>query len=145
MNRYVLVGTVYKTGYQVALQILETEESMPTTLPEGVSDAWWYDITGYTTDHLGWKVFQLDEEGLLFVEPTNDDYLKITTARMQERFDVAFRWLMFNPSQYKADLGIATPVEVTALIDYKRYCIAVSEVKNQPGYPSAINWPIAPF
>jgi hypothetical protein len=145
MNRYVLVGTVYKTGYQVALQILETEDAMPTTLPDGVSDAWWYDITGYTTAHVGWKVFDLDAEGLLFVEPTEQEHRKMTTARMQERFDTAAQWIVFNPLQFKVDLGVATPAEVTTLALYKQYWIDVSEVRNQSGYPSTINWPVAPF
>lgn len=146
MNRYVLVGSVYKSGYQVALQILESDEPMPTTLPDGVSDAGWYDITGDTTAHVGWKVFfNLEGDGLLFVEPTHEEHLKMTAARMQERFDVAALWLAFNPLQYKADIGVATPADVSALLAYKQYFVAVSEVKKQSGYPSTINWPVAPF
>ena len=138
MNRYVLVGTVYKTGYQVALQILETEDAMPTTLPDGVSDAWWYDITGYIAR------FEHDKR-IKFVEPTEQEHRKMTTARMQERFDTAAQWIVFNPLQFKVDLGVATPAEVTTLALYKQYWIDVSEVRNQSGYPSTINWPVAPF
>ncbi|ANI62172.1 hypothetical protein PGR6_45990 [Pseudomonas sp. GR 6-02] len=64
---------------------------------------------------------------------------------MQKRLDEAARWLMFNPLQYKVDLGVATPADEAVLLAYKQYVIAVSEVKNQPGYPSTINWPAAPF
>jgi len=146
MNRYVLVGRVYKSGYQVALQILESDEPMPTTLPVGIADAEWYDITGDTTAHVGWKVFfKLEEDGLLFVEPTHEEHLAINAARMQERFDVAALWLTFNPLQYKLDLGVATPADEAALLAYKQYFVAVSEVKKQPGYPATINWPVAPF
>jgi hypothetical protein len=57
----------------------------------------------------------------------------------------AIQWLVSNPLQYKKDLEIATPAEEAALLSYKQYFIALSEVKDQSGYPAAINWPVAPF
>jgi hypothetical protein len=81
----------------------------------------------------------------VFTEPTFDDYVHLATTRMSERFDKAIHWFTFNLLQYKKDIGTATPEDEEALLAYKQYFIAVSEVKNQLGCPSTINWPVAPF
>ncbi|AZE40611.1 hypothetical protein C4K05_1252 [Pseudomonas chlororaphis subsp. aureofaciens] len=47
--------------------------------------------------------------------------------------------------QYKLDLGVTTLADEALLLAYKQYYIAVSEVKNQSGYPHSVNWPAAPF
>ncbi|WP_415765402.1 tail fiber assembly protein [Pseudomonas sp. ZB1P45] len=144
MNRYVLIETAYKTTYLIVIQVLDTEEAMPTTQPDGVTGSW-LDVTGDTTAQVGWKAEYFFDRGWVFAEPTHEEYLILTSGRMQKRFDEAARWLMFNPLQYKVDLGLATPADEAVLLAYKQYVVAVSEVKNQPGYPSTINWPVAPW
>jgi hypothetical protein len=147
MNRYVCIATIYQSPYQVVREILDTDEGIPTTSPYGNSSLW-LDVTGNTTVQLDWiALYTLRDNvfGWFFDEPTPEQYVKFTTCRMQERFDELARRLMFNPLQYKVDLGIATAADQAALVEYKQYAIAVSEVKSQPGYPVTINWPVAPY
>ncbi len=144
MNRYVLVPIVYQVPYQTVLQVLDTEESMPVTPPDGVS-AMWVDATGNTTVQVGWKAQFSFDAGWVFTELTYEENLSMAAAYMRLRFDSAARWLMFNPLQYKVDLGLATASDEALLMAYKQYCVTVSEVINQPGYPSTIIWPVAPF
>jgi hypothetical protein len=79
-----------------------------------------------------------------FAETTIQEQQLITTGRIELRLNDATRWLMFNPLQYKSDLGIATATDEAALVAFKQYFIAVGEVKNQNTFPT-INWPVAPF
>ncbi len=46
------------------------------------------------------------------------------------------------PLQYAVDLGEASTEEKNALLDWKRYCIALNRIEQQPGYPSEIEWPV---
>lgn len=148
MKRYVCIGIVYQTGFSIVFEIHESDEGMPTTSPAG-SSGYWIEVSADTAVQVGWKVEPfIDENGnylRIYTEPTEAESDAITTARMKERFDDAARWLQFNPLQYKQDLGVATPADEAALFAYKQYVVAVSEVKKQPGYPSSITWPVAPF
>lgn len=142
MNRYVLIEPVYQQVFTVIKQVLDTEDVNLPLPPEG--GGFWIDITGNTTAQVGWFARFMTFEWVI-TEPTYEDYVTLTTSRMQERFDKSAHWLTFNPLQYKVDIGVATPADEAALLAYKQYFVAVSEVKSQPGYPSTINWPVAPF
>ncbi|MBN6775546.1 tail fiber assembly protein [Pseudomonas granadensis] len=140
MNRYALTTTVM--GYTVILQIVDVEGEAPAVLADE-PNAFWRDITGNDTARPGMKI-SWGPNGNDYSETTTAEQQMITSGRMQQRFDAAARWLMFNPLQYKLDLGIATPADESALIAYKQYFIAVSEVAGQSPFPT-INWPVAPF
>ncbi|MFJ2389894.1 tail fiber assembly protein [Pseudomonas koreensis] len=147
MNRYVYIGYRYTTSFPVVIQILDTEQGLPTTPVEGVSGTW-IDATGNTTVQVGWKAVESWDNGFSvfnFVELTYEDYLVIAPVRIRMQQEDAIQWLVSNPLQYKKDLEIATPAEEAALLSYKQYFIALSEIKSQSGYPAAINWPVAPF
>lgn len=140
MNRYALTTTVM--GYTVILQIIDSEGEAPA-VPANEPYTGWRDITGNDTAQPGMKI-TWGPTGEEYAETTLPEQQLITTGRMQQRFDAAERWLMFNPLQYKSDLGIATPADESALIAYKQYFVAVSDVTEQNTFPM-INWPVAPF
>nr|WP_315446056.1 tail fiber assembly protein [uncultured Pseudomonas sp.] len=139
MNRYVLIELVYKQSYSaVVLQVVDAEEfpSVPGN---------WMNVPQDTAVQVGWVAQFTGAFQWVFTEPAYEDYVRLATARMQQGFDEAAQWLTFNPLQYKVDIGVATPADEAALLAYKQYVVAVSEVKNQPGYPLTINWPVVPF
>ncbi|MDN3220328.1 MULTISPECIES: tail fiber assembly protein [Pseudomonas] len=141
MNRYVFVPTEYQNPFPRVSQIVDAEE-MPTTYPDGVMGQW-IDVTGNNTVQVGWKADYVG--GWVFSELTHQDYLNLAVRNTNQLFSAASSWLVFNPLQYKLDLGVATPADEAALLAYKQYYVAISDVKNQSGYPQTINWPVAPF
>lgn len=140
MNRYALTLTVM--GYTVVLQVLDTEGEAPAS-PAAEPNAGWRTITGNDAVQPGMKM-QWGPGGEEYLEMTAAEQELFTNGRMQQRFDDAKRWLDFNPLQYKLDLGVATPADEAALVAYKQYFIALSEVKNNAVFPQII-WPVAPF
>lgn len=48
------------------------------------------------------------------------------------------------PLQYAYELGEATSNQLTALQALKRYAVTMAQIELQPGYPAAIDWPVAP-
>lgn len=48
------------------------------------------------------------------------------------------------PLQDAVDLEEATEAEVALLKDWKRYRVALNRLPEQPGYPTAIDWPAPP-
>lgn len=48
------------------------------------------------------------------------------------------------PLQDAVDLDDASAQEVAALKAWKQYRVALSRVAGQPGYPDAVEWPVAP-
>lgn len=48
------------------------------------------------------------------------------------------------PLQDAVDLGIATTEETASLTAWKTYRVAVNRVPTQPGFPTAIDWPLMP-
>ncbi|WP_256584953.1 tail fiber assembly protein [Pseudomonas sp. FW305-3-2-15-E-TSA2] len=59
--------------------------------------------------------------------------------------NVAAGWLLLNSLNYKVETGVATPAEQALLLTHKQYCIAISDIDKQPGYPATIVWPVAPY
>ncbi|WP_053117674.1 tail fiber assembly protein [Pseudomonas sp. P1.31] len=139
MNRYVLT---ISSSHIVVLQVLDTDGE-PPAVPANEPAAAWRDVTGDTTAQPGMKM-EYGPYGVTFTALTADEKERFTKGRMQERFDQAAQWMTFNPLQYKVDLGTATPTEEVALVAYKQYYVALSEVTNQNTFPE-INWPVAPF
>lgn len=48
------------------------------------------------------------------------------------------------PLQDAVDIDEATDLEVLLLKEWKKYRVLLSRVPEQPGYPTVIDWPIAP-
>lgn len=48
------------------------------------------------------------------------------------------------PLQYAYELGEATSDQLTTLQALKRYAVTLAQIELQAGYPSTINWPVAP-
>lgn len=145
MNRYAFVRFNYSKPFNKVLRIVEAEET-PTFIPEeaGLSNGFWVDITANPAVQVGWKGSNLTGEWI-FSEPTFQDLEKDVAQEVLELLNTAGQWLLLNPLQYKADLGVATPAEEAQLLAYKQYCVGVSEMKKQSGYPYTVNWPVAPF
>ncbi|MFJ7798443.1 tail fiber assembly protein [Pseudomonas sp. NPDC096950] len=140
MNRYAFVNL---SGRPSVFKVVETDQGVPDIDPNGPWGVW-VDITGNTDVQEGWHA-DLINDVWTFTPLTEQEALDKARGRMQELLEKAGRWLMFNPLQYKADIGVASTAEQTLLVAFKEYCIAVSEVINQSGYPRTINWPVAPF
>lgn len=139
MNRYILMTTAY--SYNLVLDVVDTDGPMPE-VPADEPYSSWQDYTGNTTAEPGMKMVW---NGLpSFVPTTATEREAMNQGRIQTRLQEAQSWLMFNPVQYKSDLGTASPAEEAALLAYKQYFVAVAEVKNQTTFPK-LNWPVAPF
>ncbi|MBS4086729.1 tail fiber assembly protein [Pseudomonas rustica] len=141
MNRYIFIDA-YSPPFPRAVQIVDAEES-PQFTPPGPS-GYWIEVSIDTPVQVGWKGDYVGN-GWVFTELTYQDNVVVLDIRVRQLLTQAASWLTVNPLQYKLDLGVASTSETELLLGYKQYCIAVSEIKNQPSYPYTINWPVAPF
>ena len=48
------------------------------------------------------------------------------------------------PLEDAIDLDIETPEDIEALTAWKQYRVALNRIEQQPGFPGAIEWPVAP-
>lgn len=48
------------------------------------------------------------------------------------------------PLQDAVDIDDATAADVLLLTAWKKYRVALNRLPEQPGYPSVIDWPVAP-
>ncbi|MDD1000437.1 MULTISPECIES: tail fiber assembly protein [Pseudomonas] len=140
MNRYAYVRVDYAKPFNKVMKFVDSEET-----PEWLSNGFWVDITGNTDVQLGWKATTVNYVDWIFSEPTYEEREKDVAHDVLTLMNVAGQWLLLHPLQYKDDVGVATPEEQALLTAYKQYCIDVSEVKKQSGYPNIVNWPVAPF
>jgi len=145
MTRYAFVQFYYGQTVNMVLQVVDAEEK-PTELPNGVN-GYWVDATDYPGVQVGWKgtTSGYPYTDWVLSELTYQEYVDLATKQIQDLLTVAVNWLKVNPLQYKLDLGVASPEEQTLLQAYKQYYVDVADVNKQSGYPSAINWPAAPF
>ncbi|MGE8100284.1 tail fiber assembly protein [Pseudomonas fluorescens] len=80
------------------------------------------------------SAWQLDQQAQLaaaVVAAQNERDVRLREASMR-----------IAPLQYAVDLGDATPQEQSALLDWKRYCVALNRIEQQAGYPLEVEWPI---
>ncbi|PCR97095.1 tail fiber assembly protein [Pseudomonas allokribbensis] len=143
MNRYALMELISGYSFYLVNQIVEAESQPPLPEQTGPMD-YWMDITTNPEAQVGLIYRYLGPEPGFF-QAVYSDYVAIAAARKKLRLDIADRWLPFNPLQYRVELGAATPAEVTQWQAYKQYIVDLTEINNQPGYPTALNWPVAPF
>ncbi|CRM39928.1 Caudovirales tail fibre assembly protein [Pseudomonas sp. 37 R 15] len=71
------------------------------------------------------------------VDPNTDAQARMASLRAKADYEIA-------PLQDAADFGEATESEVSALKAWKKYRVLLNRVTEQPGYPSVIEWPVAP-
>jgi len=141
MNRYVFIDA-YSPPFTRAVQIVDAEES-PQFTPPGPS-GYWVQVSIDTPVQVGWKGNYVGN-GWVFTELTYEDNVAVLDIRVRQLLTQAANWLTINPLQYKLDLGVASSSETELLLAYKQYCVAISDIKDQTGYPYTINWPVAPF
>lgn len=48
------------------------------------------------------------------------------------------------PFQYAEDIGDATDAEQLALMEWKLYSVELNRIQHQSGFPTEIDWPVAP-
>ena len=123
-------------------EVLDTDQGIPANDP---GRPWLVWADAGTANVQQWWYAVLTNNVWVITEPPYEEMIDLANGGVQQRLIDADKWLMFNSLQFKADLDIATTEERVALLAHKQYCIAVSDVKKQAGYPSAIKWPVAPF
>ncbi len=92
----------------------------------------------------------LDDEGLAEVRaaqaaanaPTPEQLLAAVNAERDSLLAIA--GLRIAPLQDAVDLDTATTTERANLIIWKEYRVAVNRVSEQSGFPTTIEWPVAP-
>lgn len=141
MNRYVLLD--YLPVFSIVLQVLDSEEA-PPAVPPNEPFASWMTVPNDELAQVGCKR-EFGSTGYIYTPLNDAELLYASNTRLQLRLDAAGRWLACNPLQYKLDLGVATSADEEALLAYKQYYVAVSEVNKQSGFPAAATWPALPF
>lgn len=134
MNLYALVE------YSKVTQLKESEVA-----PDAPASAYafWVNITGNTEVRVGWGA--TFNEVWTFTPPSDVDLRNAAEEQKWQLLNVAAAWLQLNSLQFKVDVAVASPQEQALLIAYKNYCIAVSDIGKQTGYPVTIDWPVAPY
>lgn len=106
-------------------------------------------------DHAGWRSVTGPEdiiEGLeYFLASEDGPPPEIVPLPMNEAQALAERDRLLGiaairiaPLQDAVDLGIATEEETALLLKWKQYRVALNRIQTQPGFPGAVNWPVAP-
>ncbi|WP_367256055.1 tail fiber assembly protein [Pseudomonas sp. stari2] len=142
MNRYVLLEST-GTNFSIVTQVIDTESYTAPAVPNG-SKGFWLWVPENTIVQVGW-IARNGATGTTFTAPTDEDKVVIVVSRTRMLLLAALDWLPHHTLQYRVDIGVATPAEQASLLAFKQYVIALDEVKNQTGYPTEINWPVAPF
>lgn len=124
-------GTVYSTatGAAQALDVLGE-------LPEGVTLLKWPGPF-----HVWLKgAWQLDQAAQLAAEAAE----KVAGALKERDSRLSIAALRIAPLLDAQDLGEATTAEAAALLNWKRYRVALNRIEQQGGYPQTIEWPAPP-
>ncbi|MFB9160247.1 tail fiber assembly protein [Chromobacterium violaceum] len=61
---------------------------------------------------------------------------------LQRRLAAAY--LARRPIEDAVELDIATQAELTKLMEWKRYCVLLSRMPQQPEWPAVTDWPMPP-
>lgn len=76
------------------------------------------------------------------VLPTPEELRTAAFARRDSLLAVAA--LRMAPLQDAVDIGLVTAPEESALLDWKRYRVALSRIEQQLHFPGVIEWPSPP-
>ncbi|WP_367374376.1 tail fiber assembly protein [Pseudomonas lini] len=118
-------GTVYRVDTGASEQWVALGE-----LPAGLTEQVWPGAFHVWGD----GAWQFDESAkrdseAAMVLADRDSYLRDAVLRIA-------------PLQYAVDLGDATQQEQSTLQGWKRYCVALSRIEQQVGFPFEVEWPI---
>ena len=126
-------------------EFLSTDGDITTMFPP---DMIWVDVTETPGIQYNWVATETDGSWSFapYVPPPPTP-TEILAAAITER-DSRLRWahdrLVIKPLQFAADLGVSTADDDSLLLAWKQYCVDVSQVDQQAGYPSDIVWPTPP-
>ncbi|WHS58610.1 tail fiber assembly protein [Pseudomonas sp. G2-4] len=74
--------------------------------------------------------------------PTEDELR--ASALVQRDQMLAVATTRMAPLQDAADLGIATDIELAALLEWKQYRVALNRIQMEAGFPTSFDWPTQP-
>ncbi|RON54943.1 tail fiber assembly protein [Pseudomonas frederiksbergensis] len=128
------------------VEFFETDGDITQMFPPSLI---WVEITGNTQIQQGWVATKTDGVWTFAAyvppPPTEQELREQAELQKWQLLNVASGWLLLNSLQFKADTGVATPEDETLLLAHKQYCIAVSDIDKQSGYPVTIDWPVVPY
>lgn len=115
--------------------VFQVQTGVPTrwealgVLPDGVTDK---PRPGeyYVWQDGDWQLDQVAKEA--------GEQVRVLGERDNSLREAAMR---MAPLQYAVDLGDASQQERSALLDWKRYCVALNRIEQQVGYPLEVEWP----
>jgi len=124
----------------IVIQLTESEQGVPVPPTPYV---YWVPVPDGGAVQLGWRA--TFNEVWTFAPSTEQELRDAAALRKWELLNAASAWLQLNSLQFRVDLATASPQEQALLVAYKQYCVDVSDIDKQAGYPAIINWPVAPF
>ncbi|WP_064120762.1 tail fiber assembly protein [Pseudomonas fluorescens] len=124
--------------------IFETANPITDEFP---ADQVWVDVSALPKIDYSWNAVNTDgvwtfTDSDMWGQPSLLA-IQLRNARTN-RLDKANTTLATSALVQKVELGLATPAEETALLEYKQFFIALSNVNKQPGYPLTVTWPEVP-
>lgn len=143
--RFVSEKTYVRIQRGIVAEFLTTDLDISTISPP---DVIWIDITNIPGVQYGWVATLTDGVWSLapYVPPppTPEEILAAVISDRGERIRWAHDRLMMSSLQYIVDLGIATSDEVALLDAWKQYCVDLSRIDMQAGFPGSVTWPTLP-
>ncbi|PWB32641.1 phage tail protein [Pseudomonas sp. NDM] len=124
-------------------RVVQLKESEVMPEPPASPTSVWVDVTGSTDIRVGWSA---TFNGVwTFFAPTEEELRNEAELQKWQLLNGAANWLLMNSLQFKVDVGAATSDDRARLLAHKQYCIALSDIDQQSGYPASITWPVAPY
>ncbi|MFG6205312.1 tail fiber assembly protein [Pseudomonas retamae] len=80
-----------------------------------------------------------------FSAPAEEELRNEAEQQKWQVLNGAASWLLKNSLQFKVNVGVATSADQARLLAHKQYCIALSDIDQQSGYPTNIAWPVAHY
>ena len=92
------------------------------------------------------KIIIADEHGMpMLSDMPAPSHEQLTSIAMAQRDGVLRQAaIRIAPLQDAVDIGEATAAEEQQLLAWKKYRVAVNRITEQPGFPTAIEWPDMP-
>ncbi|EJM13056.1 Caudovirales tail fiber assembly protein [Pseudomonas sp. GM18] len=125
---------------KLVTDLVETDEELISQSPFVVI---WADVTNITEVAIGW-VATFFNGGWTYAPMTDEELRNRAKEKKATLLHAAFDTQLMSALQFKVDAGVATPEEQAAFLANRQFCIEVSNIEKQPGYPGTINWPVMP-
>ncbi|WP_432218756.1 tail fiber assembly protein [Pseudomonas kribbensis] len=125
--------------------LFETNNPIQEEFP---ADQLWVDVTSLSTNQIDYDSTAVNNDGVWTFsapDPTMPSWLSVRLnnerntrlAKLNDR-------LTATALPFKVELGIATDADKAYLRAHKQFCIDLSNVNKQPGYPLTVVWPPLP-